>query len=178
MCYFITIGLPEDKVDSLEQQVPRGFHIAPIASTSVLQQMEHGFCTYLLMSGGCSCDLFRVPPTETEESGHAPKDSKQERLRHKYEKMGWSTAKIDRALSQHRKDGAEPFIGLRGDVQRLLGEVAKNVNQLAVVVHWYDGDVQEAQFACKQGEIASPEIALKEGLRLGTDEILRIKVRQ
>ena len=176
MCYFITIGLPEDKAQSSKRNIPRGFHIALIANTSVLQAMGHGFCTYLLMSGGCSCDLFRAPPTENEEGGHAPQDSKQERLRHKYERMGWSAVKIDRALAQHRKDSrVEPFIGLRGDVQQFLGELAQNVRQLAVVVHWYDGDVQEARFACKQGEVVSLEIALKEGLRLATDEIVWIK---
>lgn len=178
MCYFITIGLPEDKAHVLEAHIPRGFHVASVGNSSVLRQMGHGFCTCLLMSGGCSCDLFREPPTETEEDGHPLKDSEQERLRHKYEKMGWSAAKIERALAQRsRGGGAVPLIGLRGDVQRLLGDLARTAGQVAVLVHWYDGDVEEARFACQQGEVVSPEIAMEEHLRIEADEIARIKAR-
>ena len=88
MCYFITIGLPEDKAEILEQHVRRGFHIAPVANASVLQQIGQGFHTYLLMSGWCSCDLFCEPHKETEGDPQVRQHSKQERLREKYKKMG------------------------------------------------------------------------------------------
>ena len=175
MCYFITVGLPEDKAEFLDRQVPRGFHIAPIANLSVLQQMGQGFRTYLLMSGGCSCELFRKSPTETDGDQQTWRHSKQERFRQRFEKMGWSPAKIDRALAQRSKGRRETFTGLRSDVQCFLGKLAMNVGQLAVVIHWYHGDVREARLACKQGGVVSPEAAIAEGLILGTDEIVRIK---
>lgn len=178
MCYFITIGLPEGKTEFLEHRVQRGFHIAPVANASILQQIGQDFRTYLLMSGGCSCDLFREPPTKTEAERDAHTRSAKERLRHKYEKMGWSKTKIDRALAQRPKDrGTQAFVGLRGDVQRFLGELATNVSQLAILVHWYDGDVEEPRIACTQGEIVRPETLLEERLRIGVDEILWIKPR-
>lgn len=179
MCYFITVGLHKDRVEGLERHVPRGLHIAPIANLSVLQQMGQGFSTYLLMSGGCSCDLFREPPTESKGVQQSRRHSKQERLRQKYEKMGWSPAKIDRALAQRpRGRELEPFTGLRQDVQRFIGEIAQNVGQLAVVVHWYDEDLQEGRLACKQqGEVVSPETLLEGRLRIGVDEIVRINTR-
>ena len=171
MCYFITIGLPDDKAKFLEDHIPHGFHIAPIANSSVLQQMGRGLRTYLLMSGGCSCSLFSKPPSDPND-GH----SKQDRRRYKYEKMGWSAAKIERALTQRAKDReVEEFDGLRGGVQRFLGDLATNVVQLAVLVHWYDGDVQEARFTCKQGEVVSPDRLLEERLRIVADEIIWIK---
>ena len=170
MCYFITVGLAEDKAESLERHVPRGFHIAAIENASVLQQMGHGLRAYLLMSGGCSCDLFAEPSRVSEEE-------ERQRLRHKYERMGWSAARIERALEQRaesREAASSP--GLRTDVQRFLGQLAEGVGQVAVVVHWYGGeDVQEARLHCRQGMVVSPEIALAGKLELKADEIVRIK---
>jgi hypothetical protein len=176
MCYFITIGLPEDKAEFFERHVQRGFHITPIANASVLRQMGQGLCTYLLMSGGCSCGLFREPPKETVADRDAHTRSAQDRFRRKYEKMGWSQAKIDRALAQRPKNRRPvEFIGLRGDVQRFLGELARNLEQLAVVAHWYDEDLQESRLACKQGPVVSPEALLEERLRIEVDEIVNVK---
>ncbi len=177
MCYFITVGLPEDKAPILETHVPRGFHIAPVFNRSVLRQMGDGFSTYLLMSGGCSCGLFFEPSGETEEDCQAREDSRQERLRHKYEKKGWTTAKIERALTQRpREQAIELPVGLRGDVQRFLGELAMSVGQLAVVVHWYDDDLEEAKVVCKEGKVISAQAAMEERLRLEANEIGWIKV--
>ncbi len=178
MCYFITLGVPEEKAEFFEQHVQRGFHIALIANASVLEEMGHGLRTYLLMSGGCSCSLFSEPHKEAGGDPQARQLSMQERLRHKYEKMGWSPSKIERALAQRPKDrGPKAFVGLRGDVQRFLGELATNVGQLAVLVHWYDEDLQDSRLACKQGAVVSPEIALEERLRIAADEIIWIKTR-
>lgn len=179
MCYFITIGLPEDKAQFLEDHIPRGFHIAPIENLSVLEQMGRGFRTYLLMSGGCSCSLFNEPRPEAKEAGQTREHSRRERLRRKYEKMGWSAAKIDRALTQlPRGREGESFTGLRGDVQHFVGELALNVGEVAVVAHWYDGDVQETRLTLKPGRVVSPETALEEGLLVAAGEILRIKSRE
>ena len=179
MCYFITVGVPRDKAEFLEEHVPRGLHVEGVANPSTLQQMARGLRTYLVTTGGCSCGLFSEPWHESEERREAQSHAEQERRLRKYERMGWSTAKIDRALRQ-RPTGrmAEPLVGLRGDVQRFLGELAANIGELAVVVHWYDENVQDARFTCKEGEVISPEAALGEQLRLTADEIVRIKVRR
>lgn len=173
MCYFITVGLAEDKAEFLERHVPRGFHIAAIENASVLQQMGQGFRTYLLTSGGCSCDLFT-------ESSRSSEEDKRQRLRHKYERMGWSAARIERALEQRAKSrGAASSPGLRIDVQRFLGQLAEVAGQVAVVAHWYGGeDVQGARLPCRLGNIVSPEIALAGKLEMKAEEIIRIKARK
>lgn len=178
MCYFITVALSENKAEFLEKHVPRGLHIRRIAHQSVLQHAPHGFCAYLLMSGGCSCALFNESPKESDGNRQVEDRLDQERLRRKYQKRGWSTVKTNRALRQHATSSkASLVVGLRGDVQQFLGELAMNVEQLAVLVHWYDGDVQDARFSCKEGDVVSPKDVLGEGLRVSPDEIVWIKTR-
>jgi hypothetical protein len=171
MCYFITVGIPDEDVPLLDDHLPRGLDLAPSANPSVLEQMGPGFRTYLLTSGGCSCDLFRKPRTATEHD-------EQELLRHKYEKKGWSAAKIDRALAQRRQSrGPEPSPGLAIVVQRFLAQLATRAGQVAVLVHWYRGDVEKTQFACKTGRVLPAETVSAEGLPLEADEIVRVKRR-
>jgi hypothetical protein len=177
MCYYITIGLPANKAELLPEHVPRDLHIEQVANRSALEQMGAGYSAYLLTTGGCSCALFGEPADDAGGGREARARSKQQRRRRKYEKMGWSTAKIDRALCEqatHHK--AEALVGLRADVQRFLGELAMQIGEVAVVVHWYDDVVQDARFTCKRGPIVLPEAALGENLRLNPDEIVRIKV--
>ena len=179
MCYFITIGLPGDKAEFLEKRIPRGLHIRRIVHHAALQQMGHGFRTYLLMSGGCSCALFNERTNDSHEDRQAKGRSEQERLRRKYEKLGWSSAKIDRALGQHAgSPGAQSVAGLRGDVQRFLGELATIAGELAVLVHWYDEDVRDGDSACKKGEVVSPDAALEGRLHINSDEIVWISARR
>lgn len=171
MCYFITIGIPYDKTEFLENHVPRELHVSTVANETVLRHMGPGVRTYLLASGGCSCDLFSEPRGANENGG----DAELKRLRRKYERQGWSAAKIERALSQHTAgsdETAQLVSGLRGDVQRFLGELAESVGRVAVLVHWYEGDVEEAAFACRAGGIVSAEVAREERLRVGSDEIV------
>lgn len=175
MCYFVTLGLPENKTEFLEKHVPRGLHIRRVELRSVQQQMGHGICTYLLMSGDCSCAMFNEYRNEAEEGRQTNEHVRHERRRRKYEKLGWSLSKIQRALGQRTTPSeAGSIYGLRGDVQRFLGELAANVGKLAVLVHWYDGDVQNSRFACKEGEVFSHEVALGERLEVSTDEIFWI----
>ncbi len=175
MCYFITVGVPESNSNALDKHVPRGMHIARVENPSLLSQMGDGFATYLLMSGGCSCDLFGESHHDPAERCEEQEHMAQERRRRKYEKRGWSKAKIERAIGQARGDPeAEPLVGLRRDVQRLLGEVAINAGEVAVVIHWYEQDVEESQFTCTQGPVVPAQDALEGRLQLECDEILRI----
>jgi len=74
---------------------------------------EH-LVAYSITSGGCACDLVTAGPP----SGDA--DVERERLRRKYERKGWSKAKIQRALDG--KPAADPASPIRSDVVAVLAQ--------------------------------------------------------
>src|SRR4029077_12012849 len=104
----------------------------------------------------CSCDLFRRPASSNKETAETHADD----LRRKYAKRGWSQAKVERAVTQAsaRPQPEEPFIGLRPDVRELLADLAEEVGELAIAVHWYNGDIETEKFNVVQGpRIGPPE---------------------
>lgn len=139
MCYFITVGIPNTKSEAVRGEVPRGFGLEPVENKSVLAALPLGYQTFLLVSGGCSCNLYQRAATPALLS-HNP-----DRLRRKYEKKGWSTAKIDRAIKQSLPAQAKPsdFIGFRSDVTDILRSVSRNAGDFAILIHWYNGNIDD-----------------------------------
>ena len=71
----------------------------------------------------CSCDLYR--------SGD---DEKISRLRAKYEKQGWSGAKIERALADRPPSG---FVGnLHPGFRQWLADSVREAGAAYLLVHW------------------------------------------
>ncbi|MEX0700549.1 MAG: hypothetical protein WD069_00495 [Planctomycetales bacterium] len=62
-------------------------------------------------------------------------------LRKKYEKRGWSEAKIRRAIDQATsKPEPQNFVGLRPDVAKMIGRFARTAGPVGVLVHFDDKD--------------------------------------
>jgi hypothetical protein len=138
MCYFLTVALPEAKTVALTTHVPRGFAVWECENRSIARSFPAGFRSHLVTSSMCSCDLFRRPWIEERST------AREDRLRRKYARQGWSQAKIARALTpatvgRHR----ETFVGLRPDLRTWLAGVARGAGELALVVHFYNGSVEE-----------------------------------
>jgi len=92
----------------------------------------------MITSGGCSCSLYTESrPDEHEED----RDSK---LRSKYAKRGWSKAKLERALSDSKRDQAPALSsGLDPKVADKIRDATVALGRVVIVVHWYSGAVSE-----------------------------------
>jgi hypothetical protein len=134
MCYLIHIGVPTAHAESIEsQRVPR---IAPQQNASVAAAFGPSFVLFSVSDGGCACNLYSSP-----DAGHDAQDRKDTKRR-KYERMGWSAAKITRALAAsddaHAQSGRR-IAGLRDDVVAIVANLAATAGEVRLLVHHYHG---------------------------------------
>lgn len=124
--------------------VPRSYRLAPrrlpridrIDNPSVAQAFGEPFAQFSITEGQCSCDLYGRPQPAPDLEGK----------RRKYERMGWSSAKIERALAESRDDDS----GLREDVAALVAEIAEAAGEVRLVVHTYHGSFVEENVAVRE----------------------------
>jgi hypothetical protein len=130
--------------------LPRGVVAAPASDSAVAARVGERYDTLFITSGGCSCDLFRGA-----RDGQPGRDP--EAMRRKYQKLGWSAAKIERALASNASHGSSTrrFLGLRADVRDWMACVAERVGEVVVIAHWFGGSVDEA-FDVAPGPSVSP----------------------
>ena len=96
MCFFIAIAVPSNEAERVRtEHAARGMHIAPTANAAARAAAGPGRVPLLVTTGGCSCDWYKRPAeSEAESEAH----SKILKAKARYERMGWSKAKIERAL--------------------------------------------------------------------------------
>ena len=150
MCYFVTVGVNEDNASWLLDSIPRGMAIYPYANKSITKHLPKSYRTYVITSGMCSCDLFR---RSFENSPSAEEHT--DRLRLKYEKKGWTPAKIQRAIDQSSAtQPLETFVGLCPDLRKLLADIVERVDDMALVVHFYhEREIENEKIAVSEGEL-------------------------
>jgi hypothetical protein len=135
MCQLVTIGVPKSLGATLpEFGGPReGFGVTPSRNPYLASIFPTTDLRLDVTSGGCSCDLVGRDHTLS------PDDIVIQRRR--YEKLGWSRAKIDRALQastaarsrDHARSRARTF---RDGVLALLDRTPS----IRLFVHMYSGD--------------------------------------
>jgi hypothetical protein len=61
--------------------------------------------------------------------------------RRKYERLGWSRAKIERALAASEEAHSETTrpSGIRQDVAKAIADIARSVGEIRLLVHQYPG---------------------------------------
>lgn len=167
MCFFITIAVPSNAVERLRaEHTVRGMQIAPTANASARAAAGPGRTPLLVTTGGCSCDWYRRP-SESEA------DSKIAKARARYERMGWSKAKIDRALEGMARPPRQDF-GLHPVVIDLIRAVAWNRGPAAVWVHDFSGDVEIEPYTITGRERWPwPDVAARAAM-LATDTLAEI----
>jgi hypothetical protein len=157
MCYFLTVAVPAKHVARIGEVFGRGFQAYPTANASVRAAIPEHFEAHLITSGMCSCDLY-FGSRASAAPDHAA------RLRHKYERLGWNEAKIQRALAQSAAIAAKTSrlkSGFREDVIDRLGAMCGVASRIALLVHWYTGHVEteqislEAPLRCRCDELAA-----------------------
>lgn len=132
MCELVTIGVPESvgsefggPRDGLAVTPSRNSHLARIFPATDLRLD--------VTIGGCSCDLVGRP--------HGARAGDESNRRRRYEMLGWSRAKIDRALqastAAHERDRANAHERrFRDGVLALLDRMPS----IRLFVHMYGGD--------------------------------------
>jgi hypothetical protein len=108
---------------------------------SALMAAGDGMVPFLVPGTTCSCGLYQAPNAVRSNKGNL------EQRRKKYERLGWSQPKIERALLDNETsarmredDGLNPeLVGLLSKIMGLAGKVL-------VWVHWFSGSVEKEPY--------------------------------
>jgi hypothetical protein len=173
MCFFLTVAVPIKHVEHIGEVFGRGFQTHANANPSVTAALPAGYAARLVTSGMCSCDLYA-----RSEAGTRPDPATH--LRRKYEKLGWSEAKIQRALTQTAARASKhvrPTVGLRDDVTERLGTLCRKAGSVAFLVHWYNGDVQTESLQLHQAKPCTCDVLPLRAKQLNEDEVVIAAIR-
>ncbi len=138
MCYFISVAVPERLAGQLAAALPRNLVLHESRNASITHSLPDGFRLFVLRLGPCSCGLFR------EASERESIEQTRTRLRKKFEKRKWSNARIERAIESsvrsHKLDSVPA--GFADSVREFVAEFVESHDQIRIIAHWYDGDVE------------------------------------
>lgn len=168
MCYYITIAAPTKFTADVSALMDSGLQLRPTRNADVMASLPDRFTAWILMEATCSCGLYASP-----RAPDAPSEA--QRLRKKYAKSGWSDAKIDRAVAQSaaRHAASQPnWSGLRPDVVAQLHKIGTLAGQVAVVVHWYDDDIETERLSLNRSRTCSVDELAFRASNLYEDEVL------
>ena len=139
MCHFLTIAVPREAVPEVPEDFRHTIRFDEHTNQSVTRYMPDDWACFTATSGGCSCDFYRVPFDDSDDSARRVK---------KYKKKGWSDAKIQRALDG-RKESQHETAGLREDIFELVIGLARESGEVRLALHWYSGDVETERFSLR-----------------------------
>jgi hypothetical protein len=138
MCYFITVAVDEKHESTLKQKLRSSFTLTRSENSSIASYLKSHDVPFLVTNGMCACDLFAKPHLIV---------NREEKLRQKYskpkyKKLGWSEAKIERAIADSLSAPAKDFSGLREDLRWSLCDLVSETKRAIIVVHFYSGNVE------------------------------------
>lgn len=144
MCQLVTIGVSQaDGSNFREFGGPRdGLAVTPSRNPYLATIFPSTDLRLDVTVGGCSCDLLG--------GHHGSRLADPANQRRRYEKLGWSRAKIDRALQAstvaHARDhSSEHARSFRSGVLALLDRMPA----IRIFVHMYSGDFDNESVPCK-----------------------------
>ena len=168
MCYLIHFGVPSWYESSVE--APREFHVERHHNASIEAAIGSEFAVFSVSDGGCSCAMYVAPRHRGTEDRDA------EKKRRKYGRLGWSEAKVQRALTAateaHSRNTRPP--GFRIDVSEYIADLADVVLELKLIVHDYRGLFSEEQVSSSAPK--SVKVSdIREGLILNEDTVYTVR---
>lgn len=178
MCYFVTVAVRGDAMPKLLDAVGKPLRAAPVGNRSVLAHLPQGYETFVIVSGPgfCSCELFMA----AEDSHRERIEAEARTYREKHRRMGWSTAKIERAMASAAREHSrqdQSFLGLRADVRALLADLAERVGELGVLAHFYSDDVETETCQLTTGPRLNPEQLRSSCVPEHADQIVWVSTR-
>jgi hypothetical protein len=145
MCFFITIAVPEDAAGAVcANHSGRGMEITPTRSAAARVAAGAGRVPLLVTGGGCSCGWYTRP-------GGADAEARLARARARYQRLGWSGVKIERALAGMARP-ARAGDGLHAVIVDLLRAVVRAHGPVAVWVHDFSGKVEREPYTIARRE--------------------------
>lgn len=145
MCHYVTATLPRDvDVSALDAIARRhGRQFAPLENTSIVAQVGPGQAYFLTTTGHCDCGTalgYARPSTRRTPD----RDAQMAR----FEKRGWSQAKIARAMAQKQEAAQSPRRHAEATTaadlnrwQAFITAVLESglTQELGLLLHFYDG---------------------------------------
>jgi hypothetical protein len=119
-------------------------------------------------TGFCSCELYSRP-------GRPRTEQLAEQLQRKYQKRGWSQAKIQRAVEQAKQSQARfpaSAGGIREDVIERLQVLAESAGAVGVFAHWYGGNPESELLELKQFATCDLANLKRQAAQLPEDQLL------
>jgi hypothetical protein len=160
MCYYITIGLPENS--ELNPKDHLQFLVDSQQNTSIRIAFGSEFKLFYISEGYCGCSLYNKPHQSEEEL----------KLRSQYEKKGWSEAKISRAIACKLSNTQR---GLRSDLRQQLVKLVSELKSLLLLVHHYAGDIDEETITIHEKKEISVSDLLNNKAIIPEDIVIWIK---
>lgn len=110
-------------------------HLARQENPDVGAAFGEEFALFSITDGQCSCHLYDSPAAAEREPDHA--------RRRKYERRGWSQARIERALAAAEQAAALPDRGVKENAAALIADLAERFGEVRLLVHEYRGSFAE-----------------------------------
>jgi hypothetical protein len=174
MCFVLTVAVPANQVERIGEVFGPGFQTRPTGNQSVTEALPAGYEARVVTSGMCSCDLYARPRTQVDPDPDA-------HLRRKYKKLGWSEAKIQRAVDQAAGDSVKstrPISGFRNDVAQSLRTLCRVAGSVAFLVHWYSGDIETERLPLSKAKRCDCAELSARTMELVEDEVLVAAARR
>lgn len=165
MCHFLTIAVPGRAVPEVPKEYRRKVHFVKQTNRSVTKFTPTDWISFIAISGGCSCDFYRTPHDTTENRSNQLQ---------KYQKRGWSEAKIQRTL-ESQKVPPTRCAGLRDDIRDLVTNLTNELGEIRLFLHWYSGDVETEDFALNDAGRISLEDFRRDTTALREETTIKIQ---
>jgi len=151
MCHFLFVGIAQRHQPLLLEQLTKaGFEAQQSRNTPISAVFPVGDVVTTVTRGGCSCGVCGQASREFDEAAE----------RRKYEKKGWSCAKIERAILGRRPSERPEFVAFR----ELFARVVLAVGSGRLLAHWVSGSVEtEAVGALPSCRLALDEYLARSG---------------
>ena len=138
MCYLISVS-----AIGFGGSLPEHFHAykllaSPTRNPTVLRTL--GGMPYGITDGHCSCSFYVAPATVDRA------EVKINAVRERYEKEGWSKAKIDRALEAKSRSQSRTARSLAFDFPSAVGALLRAGAGVQLLCHSYTGGFDEETF--------------------------------
>ena len=143
MCYYITAVLPSGTNQNYAQAIAErhGRNLKPLENPGVQKQLRSGELYCLTTAGHCDCDTSLGSLARKKSTLQSLTELKAKKLT----ALGWSRAKIERAISQSTQSRAkqsaeadtEAWIPFMQDLR------SARVPYLGLLLHFYDGALSQ-----------------------------------
>jgi hypothetical protein len=136
MCVIVTVGVAGFRGDATAPFRAAGFTTRP-AINPTSAAMPRDAVRIDVTAGGCSCDFY---------CGDTPQKSEPDPVaeRRKYERKGWTQAKIDRAIGARRSARpATPRKNLDDQFAAAVESLAKQGARVTLLAHMFSADFDE-----------------------------------